>query len=277
MSSLSPALEAQALDFAFPDTLTWRGMRPGHHAIKSVSLSIAPGETLGLVGESGCGKSTLASLLCADRQPTKGDIRLFGKGLKDLLATGRRGLARQLQVVSQDTLGSFDPRQSVGAQVIEALAIHEIDSAAGRRDRAMAAFAAVGLPASALDKLPHQLSGGQRQRVAIARTLVVEPKVLLCDEPVSALDVSVQAQVLNLLVSLQQSHGLALLFISHDVRVIRHVSHRVAVMQAGEIVETGPASQVLTNPSHAYTAKLMASVPKGRRHPAQPAHLHAIA
>lgn len=262
----APAIAVDNLDFTYPGILTWRGPRPGHHAVKAVSLDVREGETLGLVGESGCGKSTMASLVCGDRVASSGDIRLFGRSLRDLLASGRRGLARQLQVVSQDTLGSFDPRQSVGNQIIEALTIHNIGTPASRRERAAATFASVGLPESALEKLPHQLSGGQRQRVAIARALVIEPRILLCDEPVSALDVSVQAQVLNLFVELQRQRGLTMLFISHDVRVIRHVSHQIAVMQAGEIVESGAASTVLSNPTHPYTAKLMRSVPKGRRH-----------
>ncbi|AYG70008.1 MULTISPECIES: ATP-binding cassette domain-containing protein [unclassified Rhizobium] len=260
------ALAARDLQFSYaPGFSLWPGRAKGFHAIKDVSLELKSGETLGLVGESGCGKSTLASLLCGDREPTSGEITLFGQPFKSLMKSNRRGLAKHLQVISQDTMGALDPRQSVGQQMVETLTIHGIGYPASRLDRAAETFKAVSLPASALQKFPHQLSGGQRQRVAIARALIVEPQILLCDEPVSALDVSVQAQVLNLLLELQRARGLSLLFISHDVRVVRHVSHRVAIMEAGQIVETGPAEEVFANPVHPYTAKLLSAVPRGRR------------
>ncbi|WEO69509.1 ATP-binding cassette domain-containing protein [Rhizobium rhizogenes] len=260
------ALAARNLQFSYSSGFSLLPRRTkGFHAIKDVSLELKPGETLGLVGESGCGKSTLASLLCGDRLPTSGEIELFGQSFTNLMKPNRRGLAKHLQVISQDTLGALDPRRTVGHQMLETLAIHKIGEAAGRHDRAAETFKAVSLPASALQKFPHQLSGGQRQRVAIARALIVEPQILLCDEPVSALDVSVQAQVLNLLLELQRARGLSLLFISHDVRVVRHVSHRVAIMEAGEIVETGRTEEVFSNPAHPYTAKLLAAVPRGRR------------
>lgn len=261
------ALVARNLQFSYsPGFSLWPGRAQGFHAIKDVSLELKAGETLGLVGESGCGKSTLASLLCGDRMPTSGAIELFGQSFDSLMKPNRRGLARHLQVISQDTLGALDPRRSVGHQMLETLAIHGIGHPSGRLDRAAETFKAVSLPVSALQKFPHQLSGGQRQRVAIARALIVEPKILLCDEPVSALDVSVQAQVLNLLLDLQRARGLSLLFISHDVRVVRHVSHRVAIMEAGQIVETGPTEEVFANPVHPYTTKLLSAVPRGRRH-----------
>ncbi len=260
------ALAARDLQFSYaPGFSLWPGRAKGFHAIKDVSLELRAGETLGLVGESGCGKSTLASLLCGDRMPTSGEITLFGQSFKSLMKPNRRGLAKHLQVISQDTMGALDPRRSVGHQMVETLTIHRIGYPASRLDRAAEVFKAVSLPVSALQKFPHQLSGGQRQRVAIARALVVEPKILLCDEPVSALDVSVQAQVLNLLLELQRARGLSLLFISHDVRVVRHVSHRVAIMEAGQIVETGPTEDVFANPAHPYTAKLLSAVPRGRR------------
>ena len=260
------ALAACDLQFSYaPGFSLWPGRAKGFHAIKDVSLELRPGETLGLVGESGCGKSTLASLLCGDREPTSGEITLFGQPFKNLMKPNRRGLAKHLQVISQDTMGALDPRRSVGHQMVETLTIHGIGYPASRLDRAAEAFKAVSLPISALQKFPHQLSGGQRQRVAIARALVVEPQILLCDEPVSALDVSVQAQVLNLLLELQRARGLSLLFISHDVRVVRHVSHRVAIMEAGQIVETGQTEDVFANPVHPYTAKLLSAVPRGRR------------
>jgi peptide/nickel transport system ATP-binding protein len=261
-----PVLAARDLQFSYAAGFSlWpRGAR-AYHAIQDVSLELGPGETLGLVGESGCGKSTLASLLCGDRLPSAGRIELFGRSFDQFMKPNRRALAKHLQVISQDTLGALDPRRTVGHQMLETLAIHAIGESAGRRDRAAETFKAVSLPVSALEKFPHQLSGGQRQRVAIARALIVEPQILLCDEPVSALDVSVQAQVLNLLLELQQARGLSLLFISHDVRVVRHVSHRVAIMEAGKIVETGATEQVFSNPAHPYTAKLLSAVPRGRR------------
>lgn len=260
------ALAARDLQFSYaPGFSLWPGRAKGFHAIKDVSLELRPGETLGLIGESGCGKSTLASLLCGDRMPTSGEITLFDQPFKSLMKPNRRGLAKHLQVISQDTMGALDPRRSVGHQMVETLTIHGIGYPTSRLDRAAEVFKAVSLPVSALQKFPHQLSGGQRQRVAIARALVVEPQILLCDEPVSALDVSVQAQVLNLLLELQRARGLSLLFISHDVRVVRHVSHRVAIMEAGQIVETGPTEDVFANPAHPYTAKLLAAVPRRRR------------
>ncbi len=266
------ALAANHLQFSYSAGFSLLpGRAKGFHAIRDVSLALKPGETLGLVGESGCGKSTLASLLCGDRIPTSGEITLFGQPFKSLMKPNRRGLAKHLQVVSQDTMGALDPRRSVGHQMVETLAIHGIGYPASRLDRAAETFKAVSLPVSALQKFPHQLSGGQRQRVAIARALIVEPQILLCDEPVSALDVSVQAQVLNLLLELQRARGLSLLFISHDVRVVRHVSHRVAIMEAGRIVEAGPTEEVLSRPAHPYTAKLLSAVPRGRRSGLRPA------
>jgi peptide/nickel transport system ATP-binding protein len=260
------ALAARNLQFSYSSGFSiWPRRGRDFHAIRDVSLELKSGETLGLVGESGCGKSTLASLLCGDRVPTSGSIELFGQSFDGLMKPTRRGLAKHLQVISQDTLGALDPRRSVGHQMLETLAIHAIGDPKSRRDRAAETFRAVSLPVSALQKFPHQLSGGQRQRVAIARALIVEPQILLCDEPVSALDVSVQAQVLNLLLELQRARGLSLLFISHDVRVVRHVSHRVAIMAAGQVVETGPTEDVFSNPAHPYTTKLLSAVPRGRR------------
>ncbi|WES87752.1 ABC transporter ATP-binding protein [Dickeya fangzhongdai] len=259
-------LEARDLNFTYPAGFSLLpGKRAGHHAVRGVSLALGQGETLGLVGESGCGKSTLAALLCGDRQPDSGTLELFDAPFAGYLRPNRRRLARVLQVVAQDTLGAFDPRHPIGRQIEEVLLIHAIGSKSERRDRAKEALGAVALPGAMLDRYPHQMSGGQRQRAAIARALVTEPNILLCDEPVSALDVSVQAQVLNLLLDLQQKRGLSILFISHDVRVVRHVSHRVVVMQAGRVVESGPTSTVFAAPSDPYTAKLLAAVPKGKR------------
>ncbi|QRN33490.1 ABC transporter ATP-binding protein [Pectobacterium brasiliense] len=261
-----PILEARDLDFTYHAGFSLLpNRRAGKQAVRGVSLSLEQGETLGLVGESGSGKSTLAALLCGDRQPDRGTLSLFGEPFSHYLKPNRRRLARVLQVVAQDTLGAFDPRHTIGRQIAEVLSIHAIGCKSEWRDRAKAALSAVALPITMLDRYPHQMSGGQRQRAAIARALVAEPKVLLCDEPVSALDVSVQAQVLNLLLDLQEKRGLSILLISHDVRVVRHVSHRVAVMQDGGVVESGLTSSVFAEPSHPYTVKLLAAVPKGRR------------
>jgi peptide/nickel transport system ATP-binding protein len=231
-------------------------------AVDDVTFSVPAGTTLGLVGESGCGKSTLASLLIGDRQPQSGEVRVFDVPMQERLKAGRRALAADLQMVAQDPFGTMDPRQAIGAQIEEALVIHQPGlSAATRRDASMSMLRAVGLPEAAYEKLPHQLSGGQRQRVAIARALILKPKVLICDEPVSALDVSVQAQVLNLLLEMQQQLNLTMVFISHDIRVVGHMSHNIAVMYAGQIVEQGPAARLLSEPAHPYTHMLFAAVP----------------
>jgi peptide/nickel transport system ATP-binding protein len=238
--------------------LTGRSIR----AVDDVSFNLPAGTTLGLVGESGCGKSTLASLLIGDRQPQHGEISLFGTPLQQRLQAGRRAVAADMQMVAQDPYGTMDPRQKVGPQIEEALIIHQ--PAVGpttRRDLTLAMLRSVGLAEPSYDKLPHQLSGGQRQRVAIARALILKPKVLICDEPVSALDVSVQAQVLNLLLDMQRQLNLTMVFISHDIRVVAHMSHQIAVMYAGKIVEQGDARTILAKPIHAYTRALFAAVP----------------
>jgi peptide/nickel transport system ATP-binding protein len=235
-------------------------MRPG--GVEEVSLCVPAGETLGLIGESGCGKSTLASLIIGDRRPQSGSIDIFGTPLSARLAKGRKALARDMQMVAQDPFGSMDPRQAIGPQIVETLEIHgELDSRAARRDLPLAMLRKVGLSEATFAKLPHQLSGGQRQRVSIARALVLNPRILICDEPVSALDVSVQAQVLNLLLDLQSQLNLTMVFISHDIRVVGHMAHAIAVMQAGHIVEYGPAQNVLAAPSHEYSRALFAAVP----------------
>lgn len=242
--------------------LPWTKARNKAGGVEDVTLSVAQGTTLGLIGESGCGKSTLASMIIGDRRPQEGSIEIFGTPLTDRLAKGRRALARDMQMVAQDPFGSMDPRQAVGPQIVETLDIHdELGSMGERRDAALAMLKRVGLAETNFTKLPHQLSGGQRQRVSIARALILKPRILVCDEPVSALDVSIQAQVLNLLLDLQEQLKLTMVFISHDIRVVGHMAHTIAVMRSGRIVEQGAAETVLAEPSHDYSRALFAAVP----------------
>jgi peptide/nickel transport system ATP-binding protein len=232
---------------------------PVVEALRGVSFAVQPGRSLGIVGESGSGKSTLARLVMALEAPTEGRVTLLGRDLHALPATELRAARRDFQMVFQDPYGSLDPRQRVGRIVAEPLV--GVDATA-RRARVAEALDAVGLRATDADKYPHEFSGGQRQRIAIARALITRPKLIVADEPVSALDVSVQAQVLNLLADLQQQFGVTYLFISHDLAVVDHVCDDVAVMRSGLIVEYGPTEQVLQRPAHAYTRALMAAMPE---------------
>jgi peptide/nickel transport system ATP-binding protein len=270
----SPALHVDGVRYLHPkhkSFLPWSKPPAEAGGVQEVSLTVAPGTTLGLIGESGCGKSTLASLIMGERAPQAGSIELFGTPLVQRLGKGRKALARELQMVAQDPFGSMDPRQAIGPQLMETLDVHDEGANAGeRRDRALAMLVQVGLSEINFGRLPHQLSGGQRQRVAIARALILKPRMLVCDEPVSALDVSVQAQVLNLLLDLQAQMDLTMVFISHDIRVVGHMSHAIAVMRAGHIVEQGPAETVLANPRHPYSKTLFAAVP-GRAAAPKPA------
>ncbi|MGN6751471.1 MAG: ATP-binding cassette domain-containing protein [Intrasporangium sp.] len=231
---------------------------PVVQALRGVSLEVAPGERFGIVGESGCGKSTLLRIIAGLDRPTSGRVVVEGRDVTGLPERRLGFLRQRLQVVFQDPMGSLDPRMRVRDIIAEPLVAQGIK---GRRHRVEELLDAVGLPADAADRYPHQFSGGQRQRISIARALAPEPTILLADEPVSALDVSVRAQVLNLLDDLVSELGLTLVFVSHDLSVVRHVCDRVAVMSAGEIVETGPTSEVYDRPRHPYTARLLRSVP----------------
>jgi peptide/nickel transport system ATP-binding protein len=230
-------------------------------AVDGVSLVLHPGQTLGLVGESGCGKSTLARCVAGLLEPTAGTVLLDGQPVAGMGAGARRARARVVQMIFQDPFGALNPRLTVARIVEEPLTVHRIGDAAARRARVADLLDRVGLSAAQGGRFPHELSGGQRQRVAIARALALEPRLIVCDEAVSALDVSIQAQVLNLLADLQAQLGLAYLFISHDLSVIRHVSDRIAVMYLGRIVETGTSDAVWTAPRHPYTRALVAAIP----------------
>ncbi len=230
------------------------------HAVEGVSFSIAPNETMALVGESGCGKSTTAKAI-AGLVPFSGDILIDGRDLSGLGRGERKAVRRDVQMVFQDPFASLDPRMRVGDLVAEPLLIHGIGSASERRERVAALFERVGLSADQMELYPHEFSGGQRQRVCIARALALRPKLIIADESVSALDVSVQARVLELLKELQQEFGIAYLFISHDMAVVENISDRVAVMYLGQIVEMGSRDQVFSNPAHPYTRRLIEAVP----------------
>ena len=231
-------------------------------ALRGVSLTVTAGRSMGIVGESGSGKSTLARLVMALEAPSSGSICFEGRDLNALSANELRAARRDFQMVFQDPYGSLDPRRPIWRTVAEPAAALERATRAQQRERAAATLESVGLRADALDKFPHEFSGGQRQRIAIARALITKPKLIVADEAVSALDVSVQAQVLNLMADLRDEHGVTFLFISHDLAVVSHLCADVAVMKGGLIVEQGPVRQVLREPAHEYTRTLLESVPE---------------
>ena len=230
-------------------------------AVNNVSLRVDAGTTYGIVGESGCGKSTTAKLLLNLERPSAGTVRFEGKELSALSTREMRELRRDLQVVFQDPFASLNGRMTIGELITEPLRVHGRSSRGGRDRDADELLELVGLPLAARDRYPRQLSGGQRQRVAIARAIALRPKVVICDEPVSALDVSVQAQIINLLVKLQRELGLTYVFISHDLALVRHLCTRAAVMYLGDVVEEGPTDAVFADPRHPYTQMLLSAAP----------------
>ena len=233
-------------------------------AVREVDLIIGRGEAVGVVGESGCGKSTLGRMLLHLLPPTSGRVVFDGRALEDLTPSTRRSLRARMQMIFQDPYGSLDPRRTAGAQIADGLLIHALAGRAQARALVKELLQRVGLDPSHADRLPHEFSGGQRQRIAIARALATEPEFVVADEPVSALDVSVQAQILTLMAELRSSFGLALLFISHDLHVVRHLCERVVVMYLGRIVEEGTSADTFRAPAHPYTRALIAVTPSIR-------------
>jgi peptide/nickel transport system ATP-binding protein/oligopeptide transport system ATP-binding protein len=267
----SPLLQVEQLAVHFPMARTsWlqRGASPVLQAVSAVSFSMTAGETLALVGESGCGKTTLGRALVGLYPTTQGAIRFKGEDLATMTKAQRQQTRHAIQMIFQDPYESLNPRLPVSDVITEPLLIHGIGSHTERADRARALIAQVGLPVDALNRYPHQFSGGQRQRIAIARALGPEPELIVADEPLSALDVSIQSQILNLMSELREQRRLSYLFISHDLSAVHHLADRVAVMYLGRLVEVAPRSELFAMPGHPYTRALLDAIPRigqGRR------------
>ena len=258
----SPLLEVENLKKYYPVRGGIWGAKIGDvRAVDGVSFSVAKGETLGLVGESGCGKSTLGRTLIRLEDPNGGEVRFDGKDIAHASRAELFQLRRKIQIIFQDPYSSLNPRMTVGEIVREPLVVHRLGTRAEQVEKVRRLFKTVGLSGEMLDRYPHEFSGGQRQRIGVARALALEPRLVIADEPVSALDVSVQSQVLNLMVRLQQEMGLTYLFISHDLSVVEHVSDTIAIMYLGRIVEKGPAERIFERPAHPYTRALVQAIP----------------
>jgi oligopeptide/dipeptide ABC transporter ATP-binding protein len=269
MTEAGPLIEVRHLRKSFPAAASAWGKNNGVvQAVSDVSLDVKRGETLALVGESGCGKSTLGRLLLRLIEATSGTISFNGADLTAMDAPTLRRARPDFQLIFQDSGSAFNPRMRIFDIVEEPLRIMG-KPAAERKEKVLSLLQSVGIDGQVVDRFPHEFSGGQRQRIGIARALVSNPKFVVCDEPVSALDVSIQGQVVNLLMDLQRDFGLTYLFVSHDLRVVRHVSDRVAVMYLGEIVELGPCNDVYENPRHPYTRALLAAMPRRHRREGQ--------
>ncbi len=258
-----PLLEVKHLIKHFPIRGgVWRRTVARVHAVDDVSFSIRPGETLGLVGESGCGKSTVGKTLLMLLRGFSGEIWFEDKPLHAMPAAELKAMRRDIQIIFQDPMESLNPRHTIGEIIEEPLIIHRQGDQRSRKRQVRELAERVGLSASVLDRYPHEFSGGQRQRIGIARAIALKPRLIICDEPVSALDVSIQSQILNLLLELQRELNSAMLFISHDLAVVKHISHRIAVMYLGQLVEVAEASELYRQPRHPYTRSLIDAIPK---------------
>jgi oligopeptide/dipeptide ABC transporter ATP-binding protein len=258
---MTPLLEIRHLKKYFPVRGGLFGPRQFVRAVDGVNVAVYPGETLGVVGESGCGKSTLGRLILRLLEPTSGEVLFDGENLQTLSPGALRQKRREMQIIFQDPYGSLNPRMRVGKIVGEGLEIHNLARGAAKKRRVIELLDRVGLRADTYDRYPHEFSGGQRQRIGIARALAVQPRLIVADEPVSALDVSIQAQIVNLLQDLQGEMRLAYVFIAHDLRVVEHISHRVAIMYLGKIVELADSEEIYRNPRHPYTRALLSAIP----------------